>query len=493
MSDPAIQPATAGAAASPLATLTTAANMAPSMDELIENYKDNFTSNLVKFVILTIIQLLILIYVFAGGGIAEITQNWPKYRCNPAIMPFAFFFGVDAGENFKYCMKNIFQNNAGAVLGPLYGIMASFTDIVGVISNVANSFRYLIANLLKGMERMMSSFRDRFQFILFQIRLSFLKILSLMGRLYSTFYAVVFMGLSALRAAQNVANNDLVRFLLEFCFDPATPIELADGRRVPLASVQIGQRLAAIDGVTPRVTSLFRFDGSKTPMVQVHGVVVSEKHYLYYKPLAHWIEAGQHPDAVNVPSLPQLCCLNTDTHTLRIGSTIFADYDESESPAVIAKTQRLAERMLNSGRSTVDKPLSYSLGLDGYSAIRLHDGTVVNIRDVKIGDVLKTNGRVLGIVKELCNSIVDLPGKVRDKSVAAGQLIWSREHNAWVRAGHLYPQRKTQTVLYHLITTNNLVESEGVMYRDYREVSAPEMEEAYAEDLSKKLNPLTVS
>jgi hypothetical protein len=187
MSDPAT------VADTPLAAIQAAANAQPSMDELLENYNNNFTSTLVKFIILTLINIGILVYIFGTGGIAEIAKNWPKYRCNPVIMPFAGLYGFDAKENFDFCMGNIFQMNAGAVLGPIYGIMANFTDIVGVISRVANSFRYLIANLLKGMERLMSSFRDRFQFILFQLRMTFLKILSLMGRLYATFYAVVFM------------------------------------------------------------------------------------------------------------------------------------------------------------------------------------------------------------------------------------------------------------------------------------------------------------
>ena len=63
-------------------------------------------------------------------------------------MPFAGLFGYDATENFNFCMKNIFHSNSAAVLGPVYGLMSSFTDIAGTISNSANSFRYLIANLL---------------------------------------------------------------------------------------------------------------------------------------------------------------------------------------------------------------------------------------------------------------------------------------------------------------------------------------------------------
>lgn len=498
MSDPAIQPvsATIGpGAATPLAALTAAANLAPSMDELLKLYNEGFTSTLIKFAIMTLVLVGILFYVFAGGGIAEVAKNWPKYRCSPAVMPFASFFGVDAGENFNYCMKGVFQSNAGGVLGPLYGIMSNFTDIVGVISNVANSFRYLISNLLHGMERMMGSFRDRFQFILFQIRLSFLKILSLMGRLYSTFYAVVYMGMSSLRTAQNVANNDLVKFLLEFCFDPTTPISMADGQTKPLSEVAIGDKLAAVDGVQPEVTSVFRFDGHGTPMVRIggsgDGVVVSAQHYVRHK--GAWIEAGQHPDAVAVASLPLLCCLNTTTHTLSIGGMVFADYDESEDPSVISRTQALVSQRLNgrccSGSTVVEMalPRSYSLGIDGNSPITLADGRIIKIRNVAVGDRLATRGTVLGMVKELCSEIVEQPGS--GLVIAAGQLVWDPQIRQWVRAGdHLPVATDCPALLYQLITSNNLIESGGVMYRDYREIADPDMETAYAGALTGKLN-----
>jgi len=464
-------------AATPLAALTSAANKAPSMDELLKLYNEGFTSTLIKFAILTIVQIVVLIYVFAGGGIAEVAKNWPKYRCNPAVMPFAAFFGVDAAENFNYCMKGIFQSNAGGVLGPLYGIMSNFTDIVQVISNVANSFRYLIANLLHGMERMMGSFRDRFQGVLFQIRMSFLKILSLMGRLYSTFYAVVYMGLSALRTAQNVANNDLVKFLLEFCFDPSTPITLGDGSVKPLAEVVIGDELAAIDGRKPKVTSLFRFEGSGTTMVNLRGVIVSAQHYVLYRD--SWITADKHPDAVAADSIPLLCCLNTDTHRLRIGGMVFADYDESEDPVVVSKTQLLAERMLNGAAEEREVPLDYSLGIDGDAEITLLDGRVVRLQDVTIGARLATKGDVLGLVKEVCVDVVVNPDN--ERLYAAGQLVW--DNTKWVRAGEIWSLRGESTVLYHLITSNNLIEVDGRMCRDYREVSSPSMEEAYTEAL----------
>jgi hypothetical protein len=470
-----------GAGATPLASLQTASVYQPSLKELAESWEKNFYSNMTKFIIVSAIQICIVAWVISGGGIAEVVNNWPKYRCNPMIMPFAGMFGYDASENFNFCMKNIFSMNAGAVLAPVYGVMSNFTDIIGTISNVANSFRYLISNLLHGMERLMSSFRDRFQFILFSIRMSFFKIMNLMGRLYTTFYAVIFMGMSALQAAQNVANNDMVKFLLEFCFDPETPIMLASGSTIPLKQVAIGDKLAPINGISPIVTSKFKFNGSSTPMVKLNNTIVSSKHYVYYEKLASWIEAGDHPDAESVMSLPYLDCLNTDTHKVLINNTIFADYDESESPEVIKTTQKLAEQCLNSG---VSGPTSadYDLGLDGLIQIKMADGVFKALSHISIGDKISQGGIVMGIVQEQVFNICIADNDVR---VSAAQLIWVDKK--WIRAGSKYPVIKLNKpeVFYQLITDLNIITTKsGTMFRDYREVNVPEMEEAYERELS---------
>ena len=302
-----------------------------------------------------------------------------------------------------------------------------------------------------------------------------------MGRLYTTFYAVIFMGMSALQAAQNVANNDMVKFLLEFCFDPETPIMLASGLTIPLKQVAIGDKLAPINGISPVVTSKFKFNGSSTPMVKLNNTIVSSKHYVYYEKLASWIEAGDHPDAESVMSLPYLDCLNTDSHKVLINNTIFADYDESESPEVIKATQKLAEQCLNSGVSG-PTATDYDLGLDGLIQIKMADGVFKPLSHISIGDKISQGGVVMGIVQEQVFNICIVDNDVR---VSAAQLIWVDKN--WIRAGSKYPviNLNKPEVFYQLITDLNIIVTKsGTMFRDYREVNVPEMEEAYERELS---------
>jgi hypothetical protein len=470
------------------AATAVAAVVAQSKEDLFEIYNKNFYWNVAYLSILTIIQIVILFYVIIGGTISEILHNWPKYRCNPMIMPFASLYGHDATENFNFCMKNIFNINAAAVLGPVYGLMSQFTDIAGTIANTANSFRYLIANLLNGMERLMASYRDRFQFLIYTLRMSYMKMMTLMGRLYGAFYAVIFMGLSGLKAADNVANNDLVKFLLEFCFDPDTPIELFDGSVKKLSEVKIGDVLKKVDEKNPVVTSVFAFNGSKTPMVRIGKTLVSKEHFTFHNDT--WIKAGDHPDAVAADSIPELVCLNTDTHVLQLNGTIFADYDESDEASVVETTQALAEMRLNAGvfNEMNEKTSAYELGLDSSMKIVFSNGLTKALADVKIGDELLGGGVVMGLVQEKCGWVCKLPNGLL---VSSSQLLWDKDFSLWRRAAFVYPDNclllEKPVVLYQLTVSNNIIESVDFMFRDYREVNDPDMEDAYEKDFSKKL------
>ena len=60
---------------------------------------------------LTITILLIFagmyLYNILAVGIKNIQGNWPEYRCNPSVMPFAGMFGHEVGSNFTYCIQNM--------------------------------------------------------------------------------------------------------------------------------------------------------------------------------------------------------------------------------------------------------------------------------------------------------------------------------------------------------------------------------------------------
>jgi hypothetical protein len=461
-----------------------AETLKPVPDQLLQEWNAAWTGTLIKLVILTLVLIGGLIAVFGVGNMKEVAENFPRYRCNPAFMPFAANFGYDPKENFNFCVNTVLQKQAAEYFGPIYGLLGGFTTIVQLIVDVTLGIRKLFSNFLLGINGFIGNVRDRIQGLLFQIRLSFMKLNNLMGRVYGTMYSVVWMGTAAMTAGFNIADNDLVNFLFEFCFDPETPVRLEDGSWKRIADVQIGDRLTSIHGKTPVVRSTFRFVGDQTPMVELDGVKLSAEHYVL-GPERKWIQAGAHPRATPIPSIPELVCLNVSNHVFSVGTSglIVADYDEHETPAVIRETQNVAMRALNGaidGSKTIE---DYSLGIGSNSLIKLNDGTWKSIQSIQLNDTVWNGGRVLGIVREFSET----PIRIGSFVCTGAQAVFNSGKGVWARAATMGTACEAQEGLYHIITETcgtlhvRSVDSEYFI-RDYREVALPEMEAAYRQE-----------
>lgn len=452
--------------------------------EALATWNSGWTTAILKLCILTVLFAIGLALLFSVGSLKEIAENFPKYRCNPLLMPFASSFGYDSKENFNFCLTSIFNIKAAEIFGPIYTLLSGFTDIVKLIVDVALGIRKLFSNFLLGMNNFVRNVRDRIQGLMFNIRMSFLKINNLMGRVYGTMYAVIWMGMSAMTAGFNVADNDLVKFLFEFCFDPNTPIQLEGGTYTSLKEIRIGDRLAPLDnGTVPVVTSVFRFRGDHTPMVNIHDILVSGSHYV--KGYSGWIPAASHPDAFAVPSIPQLVCLNVTGHVFKIGQTnlLVSDYDEHGTDEVVRATQQTAIHALNS-KSSSPTLEDYSLGVDPRLRIRMKDGSWKPIVTIQLGDKIWNAGTVLGIVCEVCDTVVKKDGVI----FSAAQTLYHDSTGLWSRVGIVMPDSIVHepTILYSVITqqcgtihARHPTNDREYFLRDYREVAIESMEDAY--------------
>lgn len=464
-------------------TLPDATAVIADAAKAMTQWETNWSVTLYKFIGITVVLLVIMIALFQFGNIQEISKNFPRYRCNPMIMPFASNFGYDTQENFNFCLSNIFKTKAIEVFAPIYELLGVFTTIVTQIVNVVLGIRKLFSNFLFGVNQFVRNVRDRIQQLLSTVRMSLIRINNLMGRVYGSMYSVIWMGVSALAAGNNIANNDLVKFMFEFCFDPETPVQLANGSYTTIQLLKIGDELASVAGnASPVVTSTFMFDGSKTPMVSIHGISMSAEHYVQY--INTWMPAKEHPDARPVLSSSRLVCLNVTGHMFGVGKKeiIVADYDEHSNPSVVAATQNLAMRILNGGvLPTHSVVKDYSLGMDKLFLIRMADKSYKLVGTVKIGDELHGCGKVLGIVHEKCESVVSVDGLY----VAAAQPLMDK--GVWVRAKYhstFTSESSLSTVLISFITEqcSTLTLHTGtkeLFTRDYREVPLKEMEDAY--------------
>ena len=437
--------------------------------------------------------LALVAYMIAEiSNFQEIKRNWSHYRCMPSIAPFSKFYGHDLAETMNFCVSQTVKEHAPGVIDPIFAGINKVTGIVDGVYDKVVSIEGGVAGLLKGFETFMVNFVNSFRLLGVRVRMSFVRIKDIFARVYGLFIAFAYAAISAITFGENLICNPLVVFLGTItgndicCFAPETPIRMADGSVRPISQIAIGDQLAG----GSEVGTTYLFDGSTTKMVQIHGVHVSANHYLP-GPDGAMIQAGEHPDAREASRLTRLWCLATTNNRIPVVTNmntteLYADYEESSDPAVIAEAQRIAEEHLNGGAAGPTVP-DYSLGLDPSLLTFMKNSTWKPLSQIQIGDELMGGGIVIGLVREVCEEQCMSPG---GHYVSAAQLIGHGDK--WVRAAHIWPAIPVrQSILYHVmlsVDTGFTVGGDGEVFnvRDYAEITALDIQKPYDRDISKQ-------
>jgi hypothetical protein len=432
------------------------------------------------FIILLFLFLGIWVAMIGMADVEEVKKNWPKYRCRPSIMPFAGLYGYNAGENFNFCLTNMFSAEMGTALGPVFVILGTIVSTLSTLLEVANSIRVQFATMMGGINTIFQNFADRFKQLLAAVQMTGFRMKLLMGRLYGAFFAMIYMSIAGMTTVQNFTETALFGFLDTFCFDPDTLVNIDGKGLIHVKDVKIGDRFVTTKSI---VTSTFQFEADGQPMVELPGsIVVSTNHYVNY--LGKWIQAGEHPLAVskgpwNGGSERPLICFNTSDHRIPIGHFVFLDYDETEDAD--SQTMDWIDSKLNAKQSQSKRDFHYTTCVDRDTRIRMKDGTEKPIQDIQLGDSVST-GKVIGLVQKECTEYCELS---HHECVTPGLSYWQR--NQWVRAGDVLPIQTLQypQVFYSLIVlgTASYETHTGTMMRDYVEIHSPEAEQFYAKKI----------
>jgi hypothetical protein len=418
------------------------------------------------------------VLILVSSSTKEIADNWPKYRCSPTVMPFASLYGKDVGENFQFCLKNIFQTQSQELLGPFGGIIVNFIGTLSTMIDSANSMRLQMATLVGGVTTITKEFQDRITQVMFRTQLTGQRMKMLMGRLFATFNAIIYMGISGITAVTNFGDTFLFKFLDTFCFPPETPMYLeGKDEPVPIANVKIGDVLKG----NHRVTAVFSFYSDGQEMVQFpDGTQVSTNHFVLSR--TKWLKAKYHPRATPVAPWKggldrPLICVNTSDHQFQVGEQTFRDYDETEEGD--EETMRSVEYQLNNVPAPAP-PQHYSPSVAADTMIQTKTGRKAAAK-IKLGDALPT-GTVVGCVQKEVTRICTLP---TGDTVAEGTLCWDTTQQKWMRAAHLAVVKvlDVPVVYYSFVVapTATIQLASGLNIRDYVEILSPDTESAYAQ------------
>lgn len=303
------------------------------------------TSDLTLSILVIFMFILLYLFNILVVGMQRIKDNWPVYRCQPLIMPFASIFGHDSSENFAYCIANMQKNFMAPLLQPLQFNVSMLGDITGGLTTGLNNNRSFIGTFR---DNISDTFMNIFG-IVFNISIELQKTVinvkdmigKLVGIMTTTMY-VISGSMMTMQSAWDGPPGDLVKAL---CFHPDTKLQLKSGeilsmKDIPLNSVLKNDtrvcatmQISNLDENGAIVEKMYRVK-RKSDSVGVDDILVSGSHLIYDPNTKQFVHVKNLPSSeLSEVDCDVLSCLITSNHTIPIGEWIFHDWEDSNGSA----------------------------------------------------------------------------------------------------------------------------------------------------------------
>ena len=309
-----------------------------------------------------ITQVVLIILVFAGvlmanmasAGVDRIKNNWPEYRCNPAVMPFAATFGHDPVTNFSECISGM-MSGAGTLLtapfshnltmftgGPSFGSAPATGGLGGSLTGSVGASRGMFANVRANLGNITQSVFGVFLNLMIEVQKLFLNLKDLMSKLLGAIATIVYFVETATKGLSAVWNGPPGGLMRGLCFAPATRVALASGARSRMDHLQPGDVLASGTQVRA-VMKIGNTSAAGEPIEAMYtlpggedgeDVVVSGSHLVYSPSASDYIPvrdlcAKSSGARLSTKAYPTLACLITSDHTIPLGSWVFHDWEDN--------------------------------------------------------------------------------------------------------------------------------------------------------------------
>lgn len=297
------------------------------------------TSDITLTILIIFIFIALAAFNFIAIGINNVKKNWPKYRCNPSVMPFSSLFGQDPMENFTYCIQNMQSNFMNYLLEPVHHSLANvsslgsgFNDAIQNIRKLFSSVRNFVTSIIQNIFGVFLNILIEFQRITISFKDTMAKNIGILASLFFLMDGTV----KTMESAWAGPAGQMTRAL---CFHPDTLLQLYNGKFVKMKNIELGDKLKNGNSVvaTLRINNLdengkckenfymFNNGENKSPILVTgkHLIKISE----YYEKYDY---VKNHPDAIKTEiTHDTLSCLVTSNNKINIGKYTFWDWEDT--------------------------------------------------------------------------------------------------------------------------------------------------------------------
>tara|TARA_B100000902_G_C27299179_1_gene911775 strand:- start:1213 stop:2208 length:996 start_codon:yes stop_codon:yes gene_type:complete len=324
-------------------------------------------SDITYTIIIIIIFIVLLFFNILVVGIKNVKENWPQYRCNPMVMPFASIFGKDTSENFTYCIQTMQSNYMSTLMQPLdynFSVISelgsSLTNSINDVRAFFDKFRNMITSLIQNIFGIFLNIIIEFQKLMINIKDLFGKFIGILAALIYTLDGSIITMESvwkgppgkAVRAIGkagdkiNKIGKKASKKLSKLCFHPETKIQTLDGKFIAMKDIKLGavlknkarvisvMRIDNLDENNNHIEKFYKVEGGENNKP----IYVTGSHLIYDPILKNYVKVenlrGIKPSILTDITSNELSCLITSNHSIPIGEWLFHDWEDNSNSSI---------------------------------------------------------------------------------------------------------------------------------------------------------------
>lgn len=288
-------------------------------------------SNWLNFVYVNIAFVIYMAGVFYYNQLAEIKEDWPKYRCNPMYM----FLADNVEENFTYCIQNMQTGLMGYLLEPITFITNTLASQLGGLTENIQNIRGMFDKIRTFFSSIVQNIFGVFLNLIIEFQRITIGIKDLMGKSIGIMVSLMYVmdgSIKTMNSTWNGPPGQMVRALGK-CFHPNTRLQLENKKIVFMKNIELGDVLE--DGSI--VETILKINNRKNceyfykiyDKLHDEYIFVTGTHLIYDELTDTFIKVENYHKAEKTNHKSDvLYCLITDTHHIKIGGITFWDWED---------------------------------------------------------------------------------------------------------------------------------------------------------------------
>ena len=427
----------------------------------------------------------------------DYADEFSKHKDNPLSILFASQAGSSSNEVFKTIVTDKSQGVFSEYMSFLKPIFDIFNKLFGKLGGSINILRNTLSpmrNYFASVAMVYYKYIENFTIGLFY---SMHKFRTLMNRSLSGFSLMYHTVEHTKHTLSSVAHSKELKKLFDkgqyaldvgyaaskigLCFEENTLLKLKSGKFVKIRDINLGDILEDNSIVIEKHQFL-----NTEELYKYNGVYVTGSHIVSEKD--EWKTVKNSNNAVKTTICPEyVYCVSTDTAKIIINKNQFRDYNESVNKFLNNTVNSIILAELNHGIKELGdiNKISYAnkylgTGFHCDTLIEMEHPVLKSIKNIKIGDKLYGNNKVIGKVSlnsdffkfyDDCTTIVSSNTKINDNNIWKNIETTDRK------------EVKYSGECYNLLTEKGVIPvfNNKKIYRDYTETTESHISEQIEE------------